>query len=47
MVWLQTHFEACHWQRLATGHARISPLSAARLGRDARAAGLLVARLQD
>lgn len=45
LLWLQTHFEACHWDQLAAGQARLAQASVERLGQDARAAGLVVARL--
>ncbi len=45
MLWLQTHFETSTWDLICSGAVRLKPDSCHDLCRDARSAGLNVARL--
>lgn len=40
VLWLQTHFEARHWDRLIRGQTRLDQASAEQLRLDAERAGL-------
>ena len=42
MLWLQTHFEAEHWNSLADNNVKISTSDSRELGIDAQEAGLTV-----
>ena len=40
MLWLQTHFEATHWESLASSLVKLSLENAIELSKDAKKAGL-------
>ena len=41
-LWLQTHFESIHWEKLSNGLVIISPNDAKMLSEDAKKAGINV-----
>ena len=45
LVWLQTHFEAETWDLICSGAVRLKAESCDALCRDAREAGLCIARI--
>jgi hypothetical protein len=47
LLWLQTHFEACHWDGLARGESRLSRTTADHLQGDAEAAGVRIVLVGD
>jgi len=42
MLWLQTHFEECHWESLSNNQVRIPNTTSSELTKDAEEAGLIL-----
>ena len=46
MLWLQTHFESCNWEAIASGQVLLTNPNAEILAEDATKAGLIINSVQ-